>query len=64
MRAFWEARVGCIVAAGGIGWAVQIATTNYTGWEHISFPSGPMETCAIGILIWLHAKWRDSVRVQ
>ena len=59
-----EVRIGSLVAAGGFIWAVKIATSNFTGVDAFSFarlPRGPLEVCAIGILIWLHAKWRKSV---
>jgi hypothetical protein len=25
-------------------------------------PPGPVEVCALGILAWLHAKWRRATR--
>jgi hypothetical protein len=38
-------------------------------WGHSSvvarlLPPGLLEVCAIGILIWLNAKWRRSVNVN
>ena len=64
MRVHTEARIASLLAAGGVIWAVNIATTNFTTLPAIVFPPGPLETCAIGILIWLHAKWRGSVGVR
>ncbi len=62
-----EVRIGSLVAAGGLIWAVKVATSNFTGADAFSFarlPRGPLEICAIGILIWLHAKWRRSVELH
>jgi hypothetical protein len=39
-------------AIGGFSDALQL---------HL-FPPGPLEICAIGVLIWLHAKWRRLVK--
>jgi hypothetical protein len=59
-----EVRIGSVVAAAGLIWAAKIATSNFTGIDAFAFarlPRGPLEICAIGILIWLHARWRRSV---
>ena len=46
-------------AAGGIVWSIQEATQGLAElWQLRLLPPGPLEVCAIGILIWLHAKWR------
>ncbi len=60
-----EERVGSLIAGGGIVWIAHAATNHFEGIARIGIlPVGPLETCAIGILIWLHAKWRKSVRVS
>ena len=62
-----EVRIGSLVAAAGLIWTVKIATANFTGVEAFGFsllPRGPLEVCAVGILIWLHAKWRKSVHLR
>jgi hypothetical protein len=64
MTPYFEARVGSLVAAGGIIWTVNLATQHFSSLDHIFLPSGPLELCAIGVLIWLHAKWRGSVSVR
>jgi len=56
-----QAQLGSVIAAGGIVWIVAIASQQ-GGVTGIVLPSGPLEVCAFGILIWLHAKWRGSVR--
>jgi len=62
-----EVRIGSVIAAAGLIWAAKIVTDNFTGIDAFSFarlPRGPLELCAIGILIWLHAQWRRSVRLH
>jgi hypothetical protein len=57
-----EERIASLVSAAGVIWAVQVATTSATPAPAMVFPVGPVEVCAIGILLWIHAKWRRSVR--
>jgi hypothetical protein len=60
-----EERVGSLIAAGGTIWATYIATVDYASlWRMQILPPGPMEVCALGILAWLHAKWRRSTKVD
>ena len=61
MSSHLEAQFGSVVAAGGVIWAVAIASKQFAA-SGIVLPSGPLEVCGVGILIWLHAKWRGSVR--
>jgi hypothetical protein len=59
-----EERLGSLIAAGGMIWGAYAATVDYAGV--LSFEivrAGPMEVCGLGILIWLHAKWRRSTKV-
>jgi hypothetical protein len=67
MNSHAEVRIGSLIAAAGLIWAAKIVTDNFTGIDAFSFarlPRGPLELCAIGILIWLHAQWRRSVRLH
>lgn len=67
MSSHAEVRIGSLIAAGGIIWAAKEATSTFTGIDSFSFtrlPRGPLEVCAIGILIWLHAIWRKSLKVH
>jgi hypothetical protein len=58
-----EERLGSLMAAAGMIWTVYVATHNYTNLWRLQFsPPGPLETAALGILIWLHAKWRRSLK--
>jgi hypothetical protein len=59
-----EERLGSLIAAAGTIWAVYVATHDYDSlWRMQIMPPGPVEVCAIGILAWLHAKWRRSTKV-
>ncbi len=60
-----EERFGSLVAAGGTIWATYVATVDYAGlWRMQIMPPGPVEVCILGILAWLHAKWRRSAKVD
>ena len=67
MSTHLEVRLGSLVAAAGLIWAVKVATLGFAGiaafgWTRL--PAGPLELCAVGILVWLHAQWRKSVQVH
>jgi hypothetical protein len=34
-----------------------------TLWNFSVTQPGPLEICALGILMWLHAKWRRSLKI-
>jgi hypothetical protein len=60
-----EERLGSLIAAAGTIWATHAATIDYAGlWHFQIMPPGPLEVCALGILAWLHAKWRRSTKVD
>jgi len=50
-----------LITVAGAAWGVYGTVV-----EHVSFwqlqlsPPGPAEICGLGILIWLHAKWRHA----
>jgi hypothetical protein len=58
--------LGSLIAAGGTVWAVYVATTVDSAnlWRMRIMPPGPIEVCALGILAWLHGKWRRSMKVD
>jgi hypothetical protein len=59
-----EERLGSLIAATGAIWVTYVATVDYAAlWRFQILPPGPLEVCALGILTWLHAKWRRSARV-
>ena len=64
LRIRTEELFGSLLAAAGTIWATYIATKDYTSLLHMQImPPGPVEVCALGILVWLHAKWRRSMKV-
>jgi hypothetical protein len=63
LRIQTEERLGSLISAGGVIWAVSAVTKDLSSiWRFSILPPGPMEVCAIGILIWLHAKYRRSLK--
>ena len=62
MSAHLEAQLGSLIAGGGIVWIAIVAAPQLGSASGIVFPSGPLEVSGVGILVWLHAKWRSSVR--
>ena len=59
-----EERLGSLIAAGGMIWGAYAATVHFAGVLSVDLvPPAPIEVCALGILIWLHAKWRRSTKV-
>jgi hypothetical protein len=59
-----EARLGLITFGGGLIWATKVETIQISNVLHLLLTPGPIETAAIGALVWLHAKWRKSVRLK
>ena len=63
LRIKTEERLGSLVAAAGIVWTSYAVTKNFAGVLQLPpLPPGPLEIGAVGILVWLHAKWRRSVK--
>jgi hypothetical protein len=58
-----QERLGSLIAAGGMVWGVYVATVDYNSLWHLNIMQpGPVEVCLLGILAWLHAKWRRSLK--
>jgi len=68
MRPWIEERIGSLLAAAGVGWAVYHGTYEthdlIQGFTAVYLKSGPLELCAIGILVWLHGKYRKAASVN
>ena len=72
MRVYWLERIGSLTAGAGIIYAVYIATKDMAlddvfasaSIRKILTETGPMEACALGILIWVYAKWRKHVDLR
>jgi hypothetical protein len=59
-----QERLGSLIAAAGMAWSVYVATVDYSHlWRIEIMPPGPVEVCLLGILAWLHAKWRRATRI-
>ncbi len=59
-----EEQIGSIIASAGIAWAVYHATLTLDiieSFNNILLKRGPLEVCAIGVLVWMHAKYRRSI---
>jgi len=64
LRIQTEERLGSLIAAGGLIWAVRVATQDLASiWQLTVAPPGPLEICGVGVLVWLHAKWRRSINL-
>ena len=60
-----EENLGSLLTAAGMAWLVYVATQDFNHmWQMSIMPPGPIEVCAVGILMWLHAKWRRSVKFR
>jgi hypothetical protein len=59
-----EARLGLLTFGGGAIWATKVQTIDIFNNFHLLMTPGPLELSGIGLLIWLHAKWRRSVRLR
>ena len=63
-RPITEARLGLITFGGGLIWTTKVETIQISNVLHLLLTPGPLELSAVGLLIWLHAKWRKSVRLK
>lgn len=69
MNSYTLARIGSLIAGGGIIWATYAATRTLEvdssfveqTLRNIFMQTGPLEVCAGGIVLWLVGKWRASV---
>jgi hypothetical protein len=51
--------MACLIVGVGLIWAAQVWASDYY-WRirALEFAAGPTDVCALGILMWLIAKWR------
>jgi len=60
-----EEHISTLLVISGIAWSAHVATKNFAGLMQLELlPPGPLEVCAVGILVWLHAKWRRLAKVS
>ena len=63
LRIQTEERLASLISASGAIWSAYEGTKDFSGLLQFSIlPPGPLEVCAIGVLLWLHAKWRRSAK--
>lgn len=60
----FEENLGSLGGSAGVVWGVQVVTSHLPNLEAILETPGPLEMCAVSALIWLHAKWRRSLRLH
>jgi hypothetical protein len=53
-----EEQLGGLVSGIGIVWAARVWISSHWGILGLQLTRGPLEVCALGVLIWLTAKWR------
>ena len=58
----FEERFGSLIGAAGLVWAAQVVSRVGFRPDALLQTPGPIEVAAVGILIWLHAKWLRSTR--
>lgn len=68
VTSYIEEQIGPLIAAAGVGWAVYhgtyVAHDIAQGFTAVYLKSGPLEVCALGILLWLHGKWRRTTNMN
>ena len=64
MPIHWEERIASLIAAGGMVWFVRISTQNFSSLDKLTLPMNAVYVTAMGVVVWLHAKWRRSVDIQ
>jgi hypothetical protein len=56
-------RLASVISAKGVIWVSYAASKDFvTVWQLPVVPSGPLEISTLGIVLWLHAKWRRSLK--
>jgi len=56
-----EEKTAAFIAVCGLLWSAQVLTAPISRVTNLAATPGPLEICAVSILIWLHTKWRRSV---
>ena len=52
------------MAGGGLIYGFYIGTQHLTSLANFSMPQVPAAICAIGVLFWMHAKYRRSTSMN
>ena len=59
-----EEQFASLLSGGGLILAVYLGTQHLTSIQNFLLPLGPLEICAVGALMWLHAKWRRATHTN
>jgi hypothetical protein len=60
-----QERISTLIVVAGIIAAAHAKMNDFSGvLQFHLFPPGPLELCALGVLMWLHAKWRRLVKLS
>jgi hypothetical protein len=62
--AIWEVRLASLIAAAGMIWAARAVAASSDHLDAVWQTRGPLETCAVGLLVWLHAKWQLTTKLR
>ena len=59
-----EAFLGSVLAGCGAVWTAQVVTSTGLSPTALTLNSHPIELTGLGVLLWLHGKWRRSTLVR
>ena len=59
-----EELLGSLMTGGGAAWITYVVTVGGIQPSALVWNSHPVEVAGIGMLIWLHAKYRRATRVK
>lgn len=60
----FEAFLGSVLAGCGAVWTAQVMTQSGLTPGSLTLNSHPVELTGLGLLLWLHGKWRKSTQVR
>jgi hypothetical protein len=60
----WERRLATLALLGATCWAARIVRPDEHNIAALWETPGPLETCGISALLWLHAWWRSTVKLK
>jgi hypothetical protein len=64
MPVIWEERIASLIAGLGLVWCVRGATQNFTSLDKLHVPQDAMYVVGLGVVFWLHGKWRRSTDIS
>ena len=64
MGTWLERQIGILLAVIAVGWAVYFIVHAAHGFPAMVIKLGPMQLFMLGLLLWIHGKFRRSVDVN